>query len=352
LLTPFRAVFAIFFFVLLSYSTTLLTGCGSPSFPALASGTYAGTITGIIKGAEQPFSFYAEKLGTNNSLLLVIFADGWNPQVVALQQKKSGGIAPLSVTHDNVSYVLSGSGSDDSFSGIVTSSDGRKGQWNLSTIGAKALKQNINADFTSFKLEDWLQTKVRYNAVRDEISELRISHEQDMAKLEKLQRFVKNEDVLKDRSRTRKDALTTELNRITEQRKKFSEELKNALSDVVLLQHMTKVGQATDLNRRIARRENKWYSINWSSEGNPGDIEEQLAEQEHVDLKKLNVAVRHAEEIDRLRQTISDEQYRIAQLETTLQQRTQPIARPEPAPRKTPQKEDKPWWRLWDGGDL
>lgn len=333
-----------------------LASCSSPSFPELPKGSYVGSISGIVQGSDRPFTFYAEQRGKEDALLVVILADGWNPQIIDPKQKgeKAPPTRELVLTREGVKYRLTGTESSGSFSGSVAASDGRQGKWTLTPIDSASLREKPAFKLAGFDLADWLTSKVRYNIVHDEIESLALSHEQDSAKAEKLDRFVKNENVLKDRSQSRKDALTTELNRITEQRKKNTEELRGALNDIALLHRMTKEGQIVELNRRIQRRENKWYSINWSSEGDPASVEEQLAEQAQIDLKKLNIAVHRAEEVERLQNSITDEQQRINQLETALQQKVRTIERTEPGdtdrrpaqPKEAPT--DKPWWKVWD----
>ena len=74
-------------------------------------------------------------------------------------------------------------------------------------------------------------------------------------------------------------------------------------------------------------------------------------------MRKLNVASKKAEEVEKLRMTISDEQQRIIDLEQALQGRVEavppPAARPsdgngsgEASP-EPPKEERKPWWKQW-----
>lgn len=353
--SPLRLFRSLFFLVLLCLFF-ILAGCGSRGFPEIASGSYTGEISSVVKGSQQTFSFYAERLGSDSSMLFVVFAEGWSPQVVTAsapnegeKEKKKG---PVRLTAEGQYYVLTGGPSGDGYSGEVETADGRRGKWTLNPVPAQ-FKQDRSLQIANFDPKEWIAVKSRFNMVRDELSSLKLSFEQEMSKHEKLERFVKDEDVLRDRSRSRKDALATELNRITEQRKKSTQDLKDALGGLSMLHKYTKEGQAIELNRKIARRENKWYSINWASGGSAENVEEELAAQEQIDLKKLNAAVKRAEEVHRLQVEAEQEQEKIRELETALQRRIR-VIQPEQepaAPRGNPPvepDEKKPWWRLWE----
>lgn len=320
--------------------------CGSSGFPSLSSGAYAGHITGLVQGSSGDFTLYAEALDNNSSLLFVVFAEGWAPQMLRFK----GGSAPLIINHDGVTYTLRGSEHSHDLSGSISGTNGTKGNWVLEPVKSSELKKAIDTEMPGTNLEEWLRAKARFNLIADEISSLRISHEQEVGKFEKLERFVKNENVLRDRSKSRKDALSTELNKITEQRKKSTSDLKNALNDLALANRISKEGQLVELNRRIERRENKWFAINWSGLGAETNIEEQLATEDQVDLKKLNSAVRKAEEIQRLERAVEEEQHKIQQLDSRLQQNIRVIERPAERPKAAPAPEERPWWKVWDNG--
>jgi len=338
------SVYRLLFLTLLSSALLALLACGSSGFPALGSGTYSGKINGLIQGSTADFSMYAEALDNNNTLLLVVFAEGWTPQMLRFK----GGATPLILTHEGVTYTLRGSAHSGDLAGTLSGTNGVKGNWELHPVSAVDLKRDIDVSAPDFDMEEWLKAKARYNLIADEISSLRIAHEQEAGKYEKLERFVKNENVLRDRSKSRKDALASELNKITEQRKKSTNDLKNALNDLALINRSTKEGQLVELNRRIGRRENKWYAINWAGSGVDTNAEEQLAAEDQVDLKKLNAAVRKAEEIQKLQHSIEEEQQKIHQLESQSQSSIRVIERPQIPERSNPPQEERPWWKVWD----
>ncbi|MFN8389989.1 MAG: hypothetical protein U0136_06840 [Bdellovibrionota bacterium] len=331
------------------------------SFPMLREGTYVGTIIGLDGSPPTGTGVYAERIAGTNSLLVVLFASGWTPQAVELKpQSKGGDFRPLAVTYHGQSYTLSGSGSGDQFAGELAGAGGTRGTWSLQSIASASLKAP-KTTMSDADLKSWLQAKVTYNTAKDELVSLKSTHEQEASKFEKLTRFVQDENVLKDRSRSRIDELESEINRVAAERKKSTQDLKNALNDLSLLTKTTKRGQVVDLNRRIQRRENKWFGINWSSEAADSDsaagLEADLAEKEQVDLRKLNSEVKRAEEIRKLQTTIAQEQSRIEQLRAAYDQKLHSVEAPPPPatapgePRRPPveQEEQKPWWKKLDG---
>ena len=68
----------IFLVLAAAIASAAWSACGSKTFPELESGSYVGTISSVVKGSDRSFSFYAERLGSDASLLFVVFAEGWN----------------------------------------------------------------------------------------------------------------------------------------------------------------------------------------------------------------------------------------------------------------------------------
>ena len=341
----------------------------SESFPALPTGGFVGTISGIPDargGDPETRTLYVERISGASALLVVVFADGWKPQVIPLswQSVGDGGgesafLDPVSIEHNKIRYTLSGRESGGTFSGEVSSPAVEHGTWTLRPVSAGDLKDpSVKLD-PQMNLKGWLRLKRYHDDQKRKVELLRAEHEQHASKLEKLDAFINNEDVLKERSRSRRDQLAQELSRVTEERKKNTQELKDAIAELGVLHRITKRGQTVELARRIAKRENKWYAINWSAEEDSSNVEEILAERESVDLAKLNASVKKAEEVLKLRNAISQERTRIMELEAELEGRdrlrqlpVQPLESDTPNPRALPpastEPESKPWWKQWD----
>lgn len=346
----------------------------SESFPALPTGGFVGTISGVpdANGESQTKTLYVERISGASALLVVVFADGWKPQVIPLswQSVGSGGgesayLDPVSIEHDKIRLTLSGRASGGNFTGEVLSTSGEQGEWTLRPVSAAELKDpSVKLD-PQMNLKGWLRLKRFHDDQKRKVELLRAEHEQHAGKLEKLEAFINNEAVLKERSRSRRDQLAIELSRVTEERKKNTQELKDAIAELGVLHRITKRGQTVELARRIAKRENKWYALNWSAEEDSSNVEEVLAERESVDLAKLNASVKKAEEVLKLRNAISQERTKIMELEAELEGRERLRQEPSDAPRE-PQRgeapttrqrqlppaatepESKPWWKQWD----
>ena len=345
----------------------------SESFPALPTGGFVGTISGVPdpSGEPQTKTLYVERISGASALLVVVFADGWKPQVIPLswQSVGSGGgesayLDPVSIEHDKIRLTLSGRESGGNFTGEVVSTSGEQGEWTLRPVSAAELKDpSVKLD-PQMNLKGWLRLKRFHDDQKRKVELLRAEHDQHAGKLEKLEAFINNEAVLKERSRSRRDQLAIELSRVTEERKKNTQELKDAIAELGVLHRITKRGQTVELARRIAKRENKWYALNWSAEEDSSNVEEVLAERESVDLAKLNASVKKAEEVLKLRNGISQERTKIMELEAELEGRERlreaPAGSGEARPRETAptrqrqlppaatEPESKPWWKQWD----
>ncbi len=338
----------------------------SESFPAMPTGGFVGTISGIPDehGELQTKTLYVERISGASALLVVVFADGWKPQVIPLswQSVGSGGegayLDPVSIEHDKLRLTLSGRESGGNFRGQVAASNGGQGEWSLRPVSASDLKDpSVKLD-PQTNLKGWLRLKRFHDDQKRKVEMLRSEHDQRATKLEKLDAFINNEAVLKERSKSRRDQLAIELSKVTEERKKNTQELKDAIAELGVLHRITKRGQTVELARRIAKRENKWYALNWSAQEDSSNVEEMLAERESVDLGKLNASVKRAEEVLKLRNSISQERTRIMELEAEVEGRDRmrqappPPAETSPRQRQLPpaatEPESKPWWKQWD----
>lgn len=355
----------------------------SSSFPEIPKGGFVGTISGLTDSGSEQFTLYFERITDAPGLLVVVFKDGWKPQVVPLvwqsksiraansktsanpagpagnrpgrpEKVEAASLDPVTLLEGEHSYTLSGTEQGTGFGGDVVSSRGARGSWSVTPISAAAIRDDTVKLPPQFNLKAWLRVKSRHDELKGRVDALRASGKENSTRAVKLDRLVKDQVVIRERSRARRDELRMELSKITEQRRKSTDELRDAVNELGTLTRATKSGQAVELARRIARRETKWFLTHWSTESDPGSVEQELAEQEQVDVRKLNVASKKAEEIEKLRMTISDEQQRIIDLEQQLQGRVETVAPPAarpPAPAPAapePQKEQrKPWWQQW-----
>ena len=393
----------------------LLTSRREPSFPYIPPGSYTGTLTLSTKpnatlanttpkgenlasenstvdnstvansalpensspsstssrapedGTAQELTIYAERLGNANSILFVVFSPDWKPQVLSLRPlSPSAGsdspVKPLLLRQGDFSLMLTGSQSGSTFSGEVDPGNEYLGQWSLRPLSADELRQSKKVSLPNMDTKEWLIKRLEQFQLETELQRLQSEQRDQNEKVTRLERFLTNGEVLKDRSETRRSEISDELNKLSASRKKSTTELRSAMDDLGMLQRATERGQAVELARRIARRENKWFAVKWGDVQENELTEDQLAERDKIDPVKLQVAAKRAYEIEHLRQTIADERAKLEQIEREARQAvetpldiqqlppaTQPRNRP-PSRRPVPslEEEDRPWWRVWD----
>ena len=297
------------------------------SFPALPSGAYVGKVSAVTGSNSEFATFFVERFNGSNTFLFVVFRDGWKPQAIPLKRMFNADngkkqltedvpFEPVELHNESRSFVLLGSGDNGKFSGEVISSDGVKGTWSLEMKTESEL--SVERAVAGLELKQWLDIKTR-------LGELRAQSEQDYQRytyrkdrLEKLEKFIGQEDLLRERALRRRDLLAEEVGRAREERDKTSKSLTSYLDELDLLKRITKRGQVVDLARRVATRESKWYLANWGEGTDVSSLEETLADKDNVDVVRLEAAYKKASEIRDLKHGIEREREVISELENKL----------------------------------
>ncbi len=122
--------------------------------------------------------------------------------------------------------------------------------------------------------------------------------------------------------------------------------MKELVRQLEQLTRITRRGQTVDLERRISKKEEKWYLVNWQVGEDSSVLEENMARRMNIDLAKLNENAKRAREIQSLKGKLLQEQDRVLKLEKLYENKVH-----EGSPGSTPlQKEPgKPWWKSWEG---
>ncbi len=325
------------------------------SFPALPTGAYVGTISGLDEKTESgktveinakagsekeqgenaittnAHTLYIEKIGGAHALIAVVFADEWKPQVVPItwqfggeSSKEKGSLNPISLQTSSYSLLLSGSATRDGFRGEVRRDNKIVGTWQLAAIPPGALKEKQIKLPTNFDLRAWLRAKAQRDDLAQRLDSIQGNNRSQDEKKEKLTHFISDKDALQERSRSRREQLQAELSKISQQRTKSTQDLKESIASLGVLHRTSRRGQAVELARRIARRENRWYAARWGADGDPALVEEQLAQQDGIDPRKLQAGFKKAQETQRLLASIENERIRISQIKEQAEQRNRP----------------------------
>ncbi len=319
-------------------------------FPNLPSGAYVGEISGV--GSNEQATIYAERLDGINALLLVVFKAGWKPKIHQLRKISTEEESPerfrwkpLKIKFDENSFLLSGADSNGNFAGTVTKGELVVGKWSLEQIEPKDLRRNVLATAKNFSLPNWLKQKGIYRTLREEEEQLELSIKDGEEKLQRLEAYVAEGAELRARARTRRQELEESISELKSKRAEKLQELKQYVREIEQLDRITKKGRTIELARRVSKRENKWYLVHWQQGMDLSALEETLAASLNVDLRKLNVQVERAREIESLRHSIALEQSRIRKLKEMYQRKIEGPTKKEPQEKPTT---EQPWWKRWD----
>jgi hypothetical protein len=357
-----------FQFKFVPFATVLIAGAVSfviylvlnqaQSFPTLPVGTYTGRMSGTTVNENEFVTIYAERLAGADALLIVVFDEGWQPKVLPIQwnrpnadlrEKEAAGIKPIELSKGKLTYVLQGTENAGKFSGEVVAGHGGRGVWSLEPASASSLRQSALPKDTLFNFQAWLTGKGRYRLDLEEEAALDVYIGEKEARLEKLRAYVAEEEELRARSEKRRADLEAKLEGLTEKREQKMLELTSFARELQQLNRITRRGRAIELARRVAKRENKWYLVNWQQGMDLSAVEESLAVKMKVDLRKLNVQSARALEIEKLRNSVLQEQVKVRKLQNLYNERLRGGPRKENKEKDENKNQEKaPWWKRWD----
>lgn len=329
-------------------------------FPAIASGAYQGQITGLRPGGGV-VTFYLEKKAAVDKLLLVVLDQGWKPQAISLKRQSDDLLSsslryePVALSGEVGVFKLSGYAKSTGFGGEVFLGEQQVGSWSVRpaaqdtavVIGdssTSAAERKLDND----GFQQWLLVKSRFGSAKRGLQELEVEYRDRLKKYDKLQQFIKEETQLKARAAERRQVLSDELKRATAERDKQVQLAKSLVGQLTVLRRVSKQGQAIDLIRKVANRENNWYLANWRAEEDRQGMEEFVGDALKIDFKKLDASYSRAVEIHSLQREVLEERAKIKQLELQLNNPSMPTMQPseeldqgEQTPR---QQREKSFW--------
>lgn len=344
---PLAAAFVV---CLLGFLVFLLLR-GRASFPALPTGAYSGFISGT---SSRTATFYAERIRSSNAFLFVIFAEGWKPQIVFGELQPAAASSeerfyPLTIKNEQGrEYVLRGSGKQDGFKGKVRSGKETLGSWSLERLPNEKLHDDFSRSFNMTQLKQWLEYKGRYYELARNDAEVERAIKDKHDKLAKLNNYVSEEQSLRERAKERRNQLRRRIKELRQTNQAKTDELNRAVGELEQLVRITRRGRAIELARRVAKRENKWYFVNWEKGQDLSSMEEQLAQESGIDSQKLETSVKRAQEVHALRAQIEQEKQRIYELQETYRERVNSDRENRRREQQFEERqEEKPWWNVF-----
>ncbi len=321
-------------------------------FPDLPPGSYIGVARGIMSDPNEKTTFYIERSSATESFIVSFLEEGLKLEKIegkrlleATTKSKAASFEPLLVTLGEKKLLMSGKPRGGEFEGSFEDEKKKVGSWNLRLLPLKESSPRIK-DLEKSKLDlmKWLDLKVVFLSLKEQFRGMRTSREQKEEYFEKLNRFIADEALLKERATERRVELAGKLQIAKENHSKSSEQVAALVSELDLLGRITKHGKAVSLARRVASRETKWYLANWTAVEDPSGIEEYLGESPEINIQQLDASVKRASEVRSLINELNNEKQRIEELEAKLEEQLHPAPESLPEEDEPIRKRKKSFW--------
>ena len=317
-------------------------------FPVLPSGSYIGGITGMSTDRTQSVSVYVERIENTAGLLMVLFEPGWRARFVPLfvpdgtgEDETPVGYLPLSMEKTGRRYELFGQATASGYSGTLALNGLPIGQWALQPVSAKELRVGSPSFDEDFNFIAWLRTKGNHRLRLQELADVSAQLDSAYANIRTTSEVIDEQHSLKRVSGEYYNELEQEVKELRSQDAEYKKRVNELVRELEQLRRITKGGRSIELARRVVKRENKWYQVNWSQGEDLSALEETLAASQSIDLRKLNERHRQALEIKRLKNQVAQERAKIQKLKRQFDEKLK-------GEKEKKKEEKKPWWRRLD----
>lgn len=284
----------------------------SRGFPIPEIGAHVGTVN--IPG-EDLATFYLERLREGDTLLAIVFAEGFQPQSLfperLLRVEGQELYRPLFVKLGERGLRLSGvRQSPGKLQGKVKTETGESGDWSLRRLDSGVLKRG---EIDLAELAEILKAKDAERRTSVSVESVRALKNEIEERIRGLERALSDQAALRTKASQRRDSLKKALQEKKEFRTQVAKSIDTLAGELELISRISKRGQAVSLERRILQREHRWYEVHWQSDEEIGQTELPDA---GIDLAKFNQAVRQAQETRALLRERDDELRKIRELES------------------------------------
>jgi hypothetical protein len=368
---PKRLMVSVGFIVLAALAVVVLATLttSNQGFPVLAPGMYVGTLelAGPVstppsqKSIPQKSTLFIEKRQQQNSVLVVVLRQGFQPTAVPLfyhpgqtQEDSPKYFQSLEFELDNRRIRLSGSLSGNESIGAIKENNAVVGSWRLRPLSEAENRLQIRSDMP----QEWLISKGTHRLRQEELELLQKRNLTLSNRVIRLSALATSPESLQKGRQSYATELQTELTSLRETHENYASRIAELVREINQLERITLAGQVATLARRVSSREDKWYGVNWADAQSADADEQRAAEAMGIDLRSLSQQIARAQEIQNLRSEIAVEQSKIRKLRREYDRKKELGSRPATPPNPTPQQpgqqqpsdteEKKPWWQRLD----
>jgi hypothetical protein len=251
-----------FLILALIVSTAVLGGAGylfyseiHSSFPDLPPGRYAGALSYMAEGnVPRKVSWLIDKAAPGSEIAAFISDDEIPAQRVAGSIGLDAAL-PLIVSGPRSRLRFVGSTSSDGIYGgdFLNPITGEAGTWTLSRVETVTTASSDSAD-----LQAWALRWSELQDISQKTANLNAKLGEQRAKIEKLDRFIVDEDALRKKADSRLGMTTEAVQSARTEMSQLRIELDTTLRDIELAQRVSPRGHLVVLSRESIAREAAW----------------------------------------------------------------------------------------------
>jgi len=339
------------------------------AFPGLQVGHYVGVVEKfpLAKG-EGKATLYIERLPDVETMVLLVFAPGNSPVSLlatpAFPENITSGRSldevPLEApvfSYNGSEYTFFGSlGDRDPFRGEVLRDGEAYSSWTMKFFELPSLdvRKELERDFGERHIEEWLALKADLADVIGQQEEGAQILSVQNSSIDRLQAYLSADGSERAKVLARVTNLSSSKDKEDVSLSKTQEGTEKAWRKLEVLNRITESGKTVRLLRRLARREDKWYDVNWrDTAGVDSQVAALIQADKRIDYRDYRVKLAKAQEIRSIQTQIRNEQKRIQQITRPPKR---PLAEAVPASQGTippvpteskPKKKRSLWDRLF-----
>ncbi len=271
----------------------------SRSFPDVPQGVYVGMI--LYEGQEGGVPLYVERSTSSTSLLVAVGDQKIPAQHAPIRDSLGRARLPLIVSGPDSRLRLTGARKDEKrYEGECLDPIGnKKGTWYLQKTDIAREIDREDGD-----LYAWIAVVSELQKVEDAIESVKVRYDSQKTKMEKLGRYLANDEPLREKATSRLSSASNALDAARSDLAKVRAALDATIRNVELSQRVSPKGRLAFLSRESLQRESRWIEITLrllAPETTPG-FEEQLERAYRIKAvqDEIEAERRRMEEIDTL----------------------------------------------------
>jgi hypothetical protein len=227
------------------------------SFPPLGPGLYVGSIR--LADGTRVIPWFVERLDKDVDPLVLVVDPRYQAQRISLGHASGTSRAPLIVTGDGSRLRLSGREADatELEGHVLDPITGEEGVWNLVRT---AVQQQLTPEQAS-ELRSWFSIRRDVDKLDEQLEALRLKSDSQRARMDKFQRYVFNDNSLKETAASRLGSTAGSIQAVRTEVDSLRAKLDESIRALETAEHVSPAGNLVVLSREALQRESRWIEL-------------------------------------------------------------------------------------------